>query len=832
MPRPVAVRLIAATMLCLPPATAQCTTGWAVGNTPGTGHAVDDAAWWDPDGSGPLGEVLVVTGRFSVAGNQSVQGLAVWDPGVGEFVPFAGSTSPSPHGGSLSVGPAGELVFGGRWQWTGSGWQDFGAPPWFLAPGLAAHLPNGDVVTAHTYFYPYCGLCGLVTYADVQVWNGTTWTRLPGFPGYRYNQATVSDLAVLPNGDVVVVGAFAGGNVAVWDGTSWSSLGSGLNGYVRAVDVMSNGDLVACGSFTLPGGDGVARWNGTSWVPVGGGVTGSPLGAVDLEVMPSGDLVVAGYVTTAGGAPVQGIARWDGASWSSIDGTARDHFGVRKVLAAASGELFAGGSFRSIGGAAALHVARYDGSAWHALAPGFDGAIYGALTRRNGNLVVAGRFELAGTQACRGIAEWDGTNWSPLGSGLVDASAVVPEFALLELPSGDLLVGGDVSQAGGVAVNHIARWDGAAWSAVGAGLPYAVRSLSLAQNGDVIAGVGDYPGPGEVWRFDGVAWTRLGPTADGVVNVVLHLRNGDLLAGGRFMNFGGAPVSHLARWDGTAWSAYAGGRFAAVTALLEAANGDLIAGGEFPVAGLISRWDGTAWSRFGLGLENSSGPAAAVNGLVELPNGDLLATGSFERSPGANAWTRGVARWDGTEWLPVDDGLNDDCEAVTVMPDGSVVVGGRFTATVTKPAAFLARLATDCPASVATLPTACVGPAGPVELAAAALPWVGTTFRSTATGFAANSLGVSLLGLGSPGVPLNWLWSNTLPGCEQLASHEAIQLVLPQGGAANYAFTIPADPVFAGLELFHQFLHFDLDANNNLLTLSSSNGLQLVLGAF
>ena len=57
-------------------------------------------------------------------------------------------------------------------------------------------------------------------------------------------------------------------------------------------------------------------------------------------------------------------------------------------------------------------------------------------------------------------------------------------------------------------------------------------------------------------------------------------------------------------------------------------------------------------------------------------------------------------------------------------------------------------------------------------------------------------------------------------------------LHLPQFGAASYSFAIPNNAVFAGLPLFHQFLQFELNAQNQLQSLSSSNGLALTVGAF
>ena len=51
--------------------------------------------------------------------------------------------------------------------------------------------------------------------------------------------------------------------------------------------------------------------------------------------------------------------------------------------------------------------------------------------------------------------------------------------ALAVLPNGDLIAGGDFTTAGGTTVNSIARWNGAAWSALGAGMNNFVTALAV-----------------------------------------------------------------------------------------------------------------------------------------------------------------------------------------------------------------------------------------------------------------------------------------------------------------------------------------------------------------
>ena len=77
-----------------------------------------------------------------------------------------------------------------------------------------------------------------------------------------------------------------------------------------------------------------------------------------------------------------------------------------------------------------------------------------------------------------------------------------------------LYAAGSFLDAGGLAANRIARWDGGAWSPLGAGLNQTVYALTVYADGS-------------------------GPR---------------LVAGGSFSNVGGIPSSGIGRWDGTSWS--------------------------------------------------------------------------------------------------------------------------------------------------------------------------------------------------------------------------------------------------------------------------------------
>lgn len=284
---------------------------------------------------------------------------------------------------------------------------------------------------------------------------------------------TTLGVDVLPNGDVVACGVFTSVSsgpanyIARWNGTAWSALGSGLDANVRAVTHLPNGDIIAAGDFSNAGGapaDRIARWDGSNWSTLGAGINATtPHGLYAVTTMPNGDVIAGGYfnIDTGGGVSARAIARWNGSSWSALgSGVLATVFALH---VAPNGDLLVGGNFATAGGVTTNRIARWNGSAWSALGSGMTGFRVNAITTMpNGDIVASGAFTHAGGSPAANIARWNGSTWSPLGSGTNG-----DVLALTALPNGDLIAGGQFTMAGGVAAAGAARWDGSNWSAIG-----------------------------------------------------------------------------------------------------------------------------------------------------------------------------------------------------------------------------------------------------------------------------------------------------------------------------------------------------------------------------
>ena len=507
---------------------------------------------------------------------------------------------------------------------------------------------------------------------------------------------------VVFGGTFTLAGAIAANRIAAWDPSTgqWSTFGSGMNAGISALAVLPNGDLVAAGSFTMAGGvaaNRVARWNGTAWAPLGGGL-GNVVNA--LVVTSNGDLVAGGAFTIAGSAAV---ARWDGTTWNPMgSGMSGSNPSVVFSLARhANGDVIAGGSFLAAGGVLSSNIARWNGVAWTGLGSGVSGGrVLAIAAMMNGDVIAGGLIADAGGVAVNHVARWNGTAWSAMGTGLADpwqASA----RSLTVLANGDLIVGGQFATAGGVVTNGIARWSAGIWSAVGAGVsqqstqafPGMLGLVSTAiqlPNGDLVIG-GNFAGAGtlaasHVARWDGIAWSPLAVGTNHDVNAILRLPDGSLVAGGRFTSIGGAQANRIARWNGTTWLPLGSGISATrVAALANSPNGDIVVGGSFGTAGgiaanNIARWDGSSWSPLG------SGVSSEVLCVAVAPNGDVFAGGSFLSAGGATV--NGIARWNGASWLPLGSGVGGTVwlgvftpgpvRSIFVQPNGEVIAGGLF----------------------------------------------------------------------------------------------------------------------------------------------------------
>lgn len=355
-------------------------------------------------------------------------------------------------------------------------------------------------------------------------------------------------------------------------------------------------------------------------------------------------------------------------------------------------------------------AARGQGCLWEALIgqPGVSGGAFPAVNALavydDGSgpaLYVGGSFTQAGATSANYIAKWNGSSWSALSLGMNDNVFAMTVFDDGSGPA--LFIGGAFTQAGPITANRIAKWNGTAFSAVGGGANNVVYSLRVFDDGGGGAlyagglfsrvGAGSGLQVNHIAKWSGTSWTKLGTQGvNGPVNCVTTWNDGggmDLYAAGLFTESSGTSTNRVSRWSGSAWSALTSGlnNDANVVIGANAVSGigtHLFAGGGFSTAGgqpasNVARWTGTVWTNMDDGLDFRVLDMALFDegaGTMLIAGGEFGASGD---TPVAH-----IARWNGTNWSALGQGTNNDVRVLLATNESNAIgravyAGGTFT---------------------------------------------------------------------------------------------------------------------------------------------------------
>ena len=369
----------------------------------------------------------------------------------------------------------------------------------------------------------------------------------------------------------------ASGVAAVGPG-GWGHLGTGatsatasLNGAVYAVNSEDPGVLLVGGNFTSAGGNAngarVATWNGSAW----GALNGAPIsnGSVFALAYAGGKVFAGGTFLNAGGDPnADYLAEWNGSGWVSACGSGPGPAFTATVdaLQVIGSTLYVGGSFANAGGiASADFLAACDipsGVVTSVFAA--DGDMNGGVTAltadSNGTLYAGGQFiNVEGIAAADHVAAYSGGTWHAMGSGGGSGGGAIDSHVRALAAHGtDVYVGTDSVDVGGVALaDHVARWNGSAWSAVGSNTPgtngwFPATAFinALATVGPMVFAAGSFQNANGVATadaiayFDGSVWRPIGSNGagngpmGGSLNVLSVFRS-KVYTAGNFTSAGG-----------------------------------------------------------------------------------------------------------------------------------------------------------------------------------------------------------------------------------------------------------------------------------------------------
>ena len=384
----------------------------------------------------------------------------------------------------------------------------------------------------------------------------------------------------------VVIGAVATLATAAGPG-GWDHLGDrGTPGtdsldLVAAALTATPGALYVGGEFTDAGGianaDRIATWNGSSWSAVSSSTSQISNGRVAAIAVSAGKVYAGGTFTDAGGdAKADFLAVWDGTSWKPFCDATGPAFAENVTsLQIVDDTLYVGGTFQNGAGiASADYLLACDlatgASRSTVLDPthAFPGPVHALAADSDGTLYAGGAFtDLEGIAAADNVAylHVDDT-WHAMGSGPGPCGCAITGVVRgLTTVGTDAYVGTDANDIAGIAqADHVAKWDGSAWSALGADSGGANGWLPAITSINALTGAGsnlfvtgtfqDANGDARadnVAFFDGTAWHPLG--SDGAGNgpwngtgLALALVERQLYAAGSFTSAGGDPQARSA----------------------------------------------------------------------------------------------------------------------------------------------------------------------------------------------------------------------------------------------------------------------------------------------
>ena len=605
---------------------------------------------------------------------------------------------------AIALQPDGKILLGGLFS--------------AVAPGLAAN--TSAPVTSRNFLARFNA-------------DGTIDTAFSPNPNGQ-----VSTIVVQSDNKIVIGGAFTGlaptgatelttrNHVARVnaDGTVDTAYDPNANGNVLTSALQSDGKLLIGGSFTTLQPNGASDWTLRKYAArlnTDGTVDGSydldvgelPGNRVDsLRVLPDGRVLVGGNFTSLQPAgTATRIARRSFARLNangSVDSTFEVNAGgatgaiVNGLAVQADGRIIAVGSFSDLGGAKSTNIARFlpEGSADAGFSNTLttDGPVNAVAVRPNSAPVptqLAGFAWLNSNGTLR-----PGFNSTTRLSGEINAIAVQAD--------GRVLLGGSFANLSNTTGGNLVRFnaDGTLDTTFNPAPSGAVTSIAVQPDGRILV-AGAFTAVKDVIRnriaridADGSVDVTFDPNVNGRIDAMLLESDGKIVIGGAFTSLTpnatttAVTRNYLARLngDGSLDANYNPTPNFNVSALALQSDGKVVAGGGFTTVQPNGGTD--AFNRNGIARFNTDGtldqnfnpnPNSAVNAVVVLPNGQVILGGGFttlQPTGGGTVFNRNnLARVnsDGTIDANFDPNPSGAVTTLAVQPDGAVLVGGTFT---------------------------------------------------------------------------------------------------------------------------------------------------------
>ena len=428
---------------------------------------------------------------------------------------------------------------------VGATWQQIGTTPIGLAAVVAD--PSRQLIV------------GLVRSSfnapslQTHLWDGSTWTQVPGNLPIPLGGLGVPALAFHPGtGQIVAHQIF---HTHTWDGTSWQPVAVGSAPVANSASMTTDAARDRCVMFGHTGMNWqTTEWDGTAWSVVATANVPPPNHPPKLSYDPIRQRTV---MLTYPAGPNNEVWEYDGLDWAlmspatSPPGRFDAALGFdwnRGRLVMHGGEIYANG----LEDVRRQDEWEWDGSAWQQVYSGPQGTSYNLVFRDPARSQPV--MTQTGYSNPLGYSNyvWTGSGWRSIGPS--------------SMASGSYLAWTDPSANATYAYDpfhrSMWRWMGSDWQNVTAGLQPPERSWpGLAYDSSrgvlVMFGGTSYNPLGDTWEWDGVNWTERTPT-----NTPTARRGSGMgfdPVSGKVILFGGniAGINGLQNdtwsWDGVDW---------------------------------------------------------------------------------------------------------------------------------------------------------------------------------------------------------------------------------------------------------------------------------------
>lgn len=516
--------------------------------------------------------------------------------------------------------------------------------------------------------------------------------------GFFAVNGEVFDIALQPDGKIIVVGNFNGTNIyggirtnriarlnsdSTVDTTFnvGTGFGTTTNNPVRVVKVLSDGKVLLGTNYTTYNGITVTRLlrlNSDASVDNTFNIGTGPSSTVTcIEFQSDGKMLVGGYFTTFNGVTANRLVRLN--TDLTIDDTFNigSGFGsdVEAITIQSDGKILVGGNFTSFNGITTNRLVRLnsDGSRDFTfdIRSGFNNRVRKINLEINDKILVGGLFT---TYAGINFNSIVGLTYSGyvdetfnVGIGITLESTTNSSYGvydILKLNNGKIII------AGGKYSNY-------------KGNPYNRKFLKIDNDLNIDM------------EFRS-AFTSFYSTAAGCINDIKIQSDGKILIAADGTSFSLVRIYPDGKRDGSVVASINDGVFSVD---LQKNDGKFIIGGQFTTINSISsnrigrlNSDGSRDSTFNVG----SGYNGEVD-IVKVIDDKILAGGSFTQYSGSTSNYIVKINSDGTidNTFNIGSGFNNEVNTIAIQSDGKILVGGLFTSFNGTSINRIARLNTD-----------------------------------------------------------------------------------------------------------------------------------------